>query len=244
MAEPKIERVPGIPPEGYELSIATNGITVRSSDDAGAFYANMTLKQLKDAPKPVFPCLEIKDAPKFRWRGLMLDESRHFLGKEVVKRTLDLMAQFKLNVFHWHLVDDQGWRLGGDECPKTSWKECPKCQARKKSLNLSDERGLQAWLTKHFVEYLAKKGRRAVCWDEALSEDVPKSMVGMNWRWNGNGAAKGKGGMSAAEAGDGGSALDLSRSRQARLRGVLRPRGGTPSPSHRRARQLRPIEVK
>ena len=56
-------------------------------------------------------CCEIKDWPQYRWRGLMLDEARHFLGKSAVMRTMDLMAMHKLNVFHWHLVDDQGWRL-------------------------------------------------------------------------------------------------------------------------------------
>ena len=112
---PKLEKVAGIPPEGYELSITTNDITIRHSDDAGAFYAKITLEQLRaDAMRRVFPgngtatagpiaipCVEIKDAPAFRWRGVMLDEGRHFFGKETVKGLLDLMAEYKLNVFHW-----------------------------------------------------------------------------------------------------------------------------------------------
>ena len=79
---PKVEVVASIPPEGYELSITTNAVTIRHSDDAGLFYAKATLAQLRaDATDPTIPCLEIKDAPAFRWRGLMLDESRRFFGK-------------------------------------------------------------------------------------------------------------------------------------------------------------------
>ena len=81
-AAPKTEVVKSIPPEGYELSITTNGVTIRHSDDAGLFYAKTTLAQLReDATDATLPCLEIKDAPAFRWRGLMLDESRRFFGK-------------------------------------------------------------------------------------------------------------------------------------------------------------------
>ena len=107
-----------LPPEGYRLEITTSGVTVASADDAGAFYARKTLKQLAagerrsrgDRPTMV-PCCVIKDAPAFRWRGFMLDEGRHFFGKETVKGLLDQMADHKLNVFHWHLTEDQGWRL-------------------------------------------------------------------------------------------------------------------------------------
>ena len=98
-----------LPPEGYRLSVAAGGISIVSSSAAGAFYARKTLEQLlKDGRYRV---CEIEDAPEYRWRGMMIDEARHFLGKSVVKRVLDLMAMHKMNVFHWHLVDDQGWRL-------------------------------------------------------------------------------------------------------------------------------------
>ena len=302
-----------LPKEGYRLTV---------TDNAGAFYALQTLRQLAvPAGKGVFavPYVEITDGPQYAWRGVMLDDARHFLGKETVKKTLDLMGQYKLNVFHWHLVDDQGWRLeikshpelveygavrpesvgfaenpvfvrgegmryrlngekygpffytqddvreiiayaaerhitvvpeieipghvrallaarpdlgcrgneleriprvvwgiekdvlcagnddtikfmeeildevcalfpsqiihiGGDECPKDRWKACPKCQMRKKSLGIADERGLQAWMTTHFAKYLGKKGKRAVGWDEVLYGDVPKNVIGMSWR--------------------------------------------------------------
>jgi len=342
-----------LPAEGYSAVVTKEGIRVWSSDAAGAFYAVRTLDQwakktyvpdpLKAAVKEraydfELEAVEIEDAPTFRWRGFMIDEARHFLGKEAVLRQLELMAEYKLNVFHWHLVDDQGWRLdlpghpelvkygsvrprsvaygaraewigeeqtlrfdldnaqygpffhttedvreilafakarhitvvpeielpgherallaarpelscrgaalervprvywsiesdvlcagndetlrylegifdevcklfsetpyihiGGDECPKERWKECPKCQARMKELGAKDERALQTWFTRHFAEYLAKKGRRTVGWDEVLHGDVPKDVVGMSWRMS---ASNGAGGdfVSAADA--------------------------------------------
>lgn len=95
--------------EGYRLTIAASGTEIASADDAGRFYADQTLAQLtKEGTRP---CLFIEDAPAYGWRGVLLDESRHFFGKRVVKRTLDLMARYKLNRFHWHLTDDQGWRI-------------------------------------------------------------------------------------------------------------------------------------
>lgn len=102
-----------IPPEGYRLTIGADGIVAAASDEAGFFYAVQTLRQLAffSYGRLSFPHCTIEDSPRFGWRGVHLDESRHFFGKAAVKRTLDLMAQYKLNVFHWHLTDDQGWRL-------------------------------------------------------------------------------------------------------------------------------------
>ena len=83
--EPKVETVAGIPPEGYELSVTKDGVTIRSSDAAGAFYARMTLAQIeqRDAKTKakVYPCLEIRDAPQYKWRGVLIDDCRHFFGK-------------------------------------------------------------------------------------------------------------------------------------------------------------------
>ena len=300
-----------LPAEGYRLSVTTSDVTVASRDEAGAFYARQTLRQLGTP----LPCVTIEDSPAFKWRGFMLDEGRHFFGKEVVKRCLDRMAEYKLNVFHWHLTEDQGWRIdlerfpelaqygsvrpdivahgsrglptrgdcvmtgmrygpyaytaadiaeilayakerqiavvpevelpghiqallaahpefsckgdlprvprvhydisdevlcagndeaiafmervydeivklfpgtyvhiGGDECPKKRWKGCPKCQARIKALGLKDEEALQGWVTRHFTEYLAKKGRRAIGWDEVLAGEPPVETVIQCWR--------------------------------------------------------------
>lgn len=98
-----------LPAEAYELQIKKNGIVVKASDDAGRFYALQTLSQL--AEDEVMYCGVIRDVPRFPWRGFMLDEARHFFGKEQVKRVLDIMARYKLNRFHWHLSDNQGWRV-------------------------------------------------------------------------------------------------------------------------------------
>ena len=309
-----------IPKEGYRINVTSSGITVASSAAAGRFYAVQTLKQLARPEKLGLsvPCVEIEDAPRYPWRGVHLDESRHFFGKETVKGILDQMARFKLNRFHWHLTDDQGWRIdvpghpelikygswrpyspkrpaeggkandkkagrenkkygpffyteadlkeviayakerhievlpeiefpghfraalaaypayacfperiksrcgrgswgiepevmcagndeaikfvedvldyvckvfpfdvvhiGGDECPKGRWKACPKCQARIKAEGLKDEHALQAWLTRHMVKFLAKRGKRTVGWAEYLGAGVPKEAMGMLWR--------------------------------------------------------------
>ena len=331
---PTFVKVASIPSEGYELFIRPDGVTIRYSDDAGAYYANMTLFHLgRDDRKEkckVYPCLEIKDAPKFRWRGVMLDDSRHFLGKDTVKRVLDQMSWFKLNVFHWHLTDDQLWSLeipgcpelqkygeefplpgqkgrlagekvangfytandvkeilayakerhiavvpeidlpghsaaailaypelccfpeqiyarnrdayrfdygkftgiycfgnpdtikflekmfdcvcdlfpgeavhiGGDECFRDNWKKCPKCQAFMKREGLKGVEQIQPWVTRHFSGYLAKKGKRAIGWDQIFIESadrdaggskitsmLPKTTMGMCYRTNGAGAS-------------------------------------------------------
>ncbi|MBR4938631.1 MAG: beta-N-acetylhexosaminidase, partial [Kiritimatiellae bacterium] len=334
-----VSRDAALPAEGYRLKVSENGIEIVSSGDAGEFYARQTLKQLmvnydkREDEESVYTCAEIADAPKYRWRGLMLDDARHFFGKETVKAFIDRLVEHKFNIFHWHLVDDQGWRLeikshpelveygavrpcsvkygthpswpdgklhfelnnepygpfyytqddireilayakerhvtvvpeielpghvramlaahpeysckgdklprvprvywsieddvlcagndggirlleeifdevcelfpdspvihiGGDECPKKRWKECPKCQARMRELGLKDEGGLQAWLTTRFARYLEAKGRRVLGWDEILSGDVPASTIGMSWRT----ARHGRGVMTAGEA--------------------------------------------
>lgn len=98
-----------LPAEAYELQIRKNKIVILASDEAGRFYALQTLKQLADAD--IMYCGVIKDEPRYEWRGFMLDEARHFFGMEKVKELLDLMARYKLNRFHWHLSDNQGWRI-------------------------------------------------------------------------------------------------------------------------------------
>ena len=101
----------------YSLSITDSGVKVYASDYEGAFYALTTLRQLyktdiTDNQILTASCLEIKDdKPLYEWRGLHLDESRNFFGKEIVKKLLDFMSLYKLNRFHWHLTDDQGWRV-------------------------------------------------------------------------------------------------------------------------------------
>ncbi len=102
-----------VKPEGYTLEISESGINVGASTQAGLFYALETLKQLcyEDDGYTCFPCVYINDFPAFSWRGFLLDEARNFQGKEEVKKLIDEMAALKMNVFHWHLTDDQGWRI-------------------------------------------------------------------------------------------------------------------------------------
>jgi hexosaminidase len=311
---------PSLPAEGYRIKVTPSKISVWHSTPAGEFYALQTLKQIADT-KPdgtlSVPCVDIEDAPRFRWRGLHFDDCRHFFGKEALKKTLDAMAAYKLNTLHWHLTEDQGWRIeikkypllvkngairpgspkrlkehkpglynidwtpygpyfytqedvkeivryaeqrhirivpeielpghalaalaaypwlgctgrlltpwwqwgvskdifcggndqtiafledvfdevcalfpsdvvhiGGDEAPKNRWKECPKCQKRIKDEGLDGEEGLQGWMTRHFTEYLAKKGKRAIGWDEILDGNPGTNTIVMSWRGPGGG---------------------------------------------------------
>jgi hexosaminidase len=102
----------GFAPEGYAINSNRDGVVVSASTDAGLFYGAVTVWQLASGEKPnVVPAVSIQDAPQFRWRGLMLDSARHFQSPAFVKQLIDWMAVNKLNVLHWHLVDDQGWRL-------------------------------------------------------------------------------------------------------------------------------------
>ena len=302
-----------IPSEGYRLSVKKDGVKITFSDEAGRFYALQTLAQLTTDDGKA-PCVEIEDAPRFKWRGVHWDDCRHFLGKEALMKNLRVMANHKLNILHWHLTEDQGWRIeikkypeltvkgsirpgspkpvvlktpgaegwennnipygpyfytqeeikeivdyaaklhikivpeielpghalaaisaypelgctgeqfepwwrwgvsehifcggnpktvkfledvfdevcelfpgdivhiGGDEAPKKMWKTCPKCQAVIKEKGLDGEEGLQGYLTKHFTEYLAKKGKRAVGWDEVLDGNPGQETIIMSWR--------------------------------------------------------------
>ncbi|MDE3066703.1 MAG: family 20 glycosylhydrolase [Verrucomicrobiota bacterium] len=119
---------PRLGPEGYELLVSSNSVVLRAPTQAGLFYGAQTLWQL--LPPAIFatnlvtgtdwrvPCVQIEDCPRFKWRGLMLDVSRHFYTKAEVEKILDVMALYKLNTFHWHLTDDQGWRIGIKKYPK------------------------------------------------------------------------------------------------------------------------------
>lgn len=137
-AQLELSLAPSVPAEGYQLKVTQEKISISASQPAGFFYALQTLKQLM--PRNVMagvadpkikrwsiPCVEIEDAPRFAWRGFMLDEGRHFFGKEAVKRVIDVMAAYKMNRFHWHLTEDQGWRVEIKKYPKLTevgaWRE-------------------------------------------------------------------------------------------------------------------------
>ncbi|MFL9829463.1 family 20 glycosylhydrolase [Flavobacterium sp. ST-87] len=106
--------------ESYHLSVQSNKIQIEATNDLGALHALETLSQLLQNNRTsfYFPSVVIEDKPRFSWRGLMIDGSRHFQPVNVIKRNLDGMAAVKMNVFHWHLADDQGWRIEIKKHPK------------------------------------------------------------------------------------------------------------------------------
>ena len=112
--------------EGYSLFLYESAVIVKANSPAGIFYALQSLKQISKNHIEI-PCVEIHDNPVFAWRGMMLDVSRHFYTKEEVKRYIDLLALHKMNKFHWHLTDDQGWRIEIKKYPllteKGAWRE-------------------------------------------------------------------------------------------------------------------------
>lgn len=308
--EPIVRTDASLPKEGYRLSVSTNGVRIWSATAAGTFWARQTLRQLAAGRKSL-PCVEIEDAPAFAWRGLHLDESRHFFGTDVVKRMIDRMAEHKLNVFHWHLTDSQAWRfrvdafplltekgssvrvwsttdryyrvrpgtkagdrigpdfytkdqvreivayaaarhvrvipevdfpghcmaamqcypelrcekgadtsvklnehdvcagseftyrffekvfdevcelfpdeyvhIGGDEANMKNWAQCPRCRALAEREKLPDcGPALQHRLTRHFADYLAKKGRKVIGWSEVASGgQAPTNAAVMSWK--------------------------------------------------------------
>ena len=104
--------------EGYRLTISPDTILIEGAHDAGIFYGMQTLRQLAVQDRLHIPCLQIIDKPEYPWRDFMLDEARHFKGKVVVKQLLEEMAYLKMNTFHWHLTDDQGWRIEIEKYPR------------------------------------------------------------------------------------------------------------------------------
>ena len=306
----------GLPAEAYALHVEPGRIVVEYGDGAGAFYGLQTLFQLMDADifsserKSVktwsVPCCVIEDSPRFSYRGMHLDCCLHFFDVDFLKRYIDLMALHKVNRFHWHLTEDQGWRLeikkyplltekgqwrretvigalasgiydgkpyggyytqeqvrelveyaaqryvtiipeiempghalaaiacypqlscgledhyetatkwgifrqvycpkegtfkfledvldevmelfpsnlihiGGDECPKASWKKCPHCQALIKKLGLKDEFELQSWFIQRIEKYINSKGREIIGWDEILQGGLAPNARVMSW---------------------------------------------------------------
>lgn len=308
--------------EEYRLSVSKNGVQIRAAAKAGAYYALQSLRQLGrfDEGFNEIPCVEISDKPEYSWRGLHLDESRHFFGIENVKKLLDDMFRLKLNRFHWHLTDDQGWRIeikkyplltqiggkrnythiggwgcaksdntpygpyyytqeqikeivdyaaercisvvpeidvpahfaaalaayphlacrnlkrevfgemgdilfrqrgvkdwnrplclgkkesvqfmfdvydevcelfpfeyfhvGGDECDVSEWKTCPDCQRAMKEYGFKNEKELQKKLTNELCEYLKKKGKHMIAWNDVLNQGIDRldgSMVIQQW---------------------------------------------------------------
>jgi hexosaminidase len=109
-------------PEAYSLTVTPSLIQIKASSYAGIFYGIQsvlqTLPQVRTNAALQVPCMQINDEPRFKWRGMHLDVSRHFFSADVVKQYINLMAMYKMNTFHWHLVDDQGWRIEIKKYPK------------------------------------------------------------------------------------------------------------------------------
>ncbi|CAI2765715.1 family 20 glycosylhydrolase [Flavobacterium collinsii] len=310
--------------EAYKISITSKKITVTGSEE-GLFYGVQSLLQmLPNKPKNQevkLPCVTIEDEPRYGYRGLHLDVCRHFFSVDVIKDFIAQMASYKLNNFHWHLTDDQGWRIeikkypkltevgskraqtlvgnkferfpyffdgnpyegfytqeeikdvvkfaeehyvnvipeiempghataavtayphlscfpdrsykvieywgvfedifcagkeetftfledvltevmalfpskyihiGGDECPKARWKECPNCQKRIKDLGLKNEHELQSYLTTRIEKFLNSNGRQILGWDEMLEGGLAPNAAVMSWRGESGGIAAAK----------------------------------------------------
>lgn len=311
--------------EGYRLEVTPKAINITAPTETGLFYGTQTLRQL--LPPEIFqktvqtvkweiPCVVIEDQPRFKWRGIMLDVARHFSTKAEVMKFIDTLSVHKINTFHFHLTDDQGWRIeikkyprlteigsirketvvghntpqydgiphggfytqddlreivafaaerhvtivpeidmpghmvaaiaaypelgdgkpaevfqrwgvsdrvlntsektvqfcrdvltevmdifpgqfihiGGDECPKTQWKNDPDEQERMKQRGLKDEHELQSWFIQQMEDHVHKHGRRLIGWDEILEGGLPKRSAVMSWRGT-------SGGLTAANLG-------------------------------------------
>ena len=304
-----------MPKEGYQLRVYKDSIIVAADSEVGVFYGIQTLAQMLPVDweiKIKIPVCQIDDNPRFLYRGMHLDVCRHFYSVDFIKKYIDLMARYKLNTFHWHLTEDQGWRIeikkypklteigawrteldtasgdsiryggfytqeqikevvkyaaerfitiipeielpgharaalaaypqfscsgeqlpvanqwgvfehvycagndstftflqdildevialfpgtyihiGGDECPKTAWEKCSKCQARIKNEGLSNEHELQSYFIRRIEKYLTSKGRKLIGWDEILEGGLAPDATVMSWRGI-------KGGIAAAK---------------------------------------------
>ncbi|KAF0149931.1 MAG: hexosaminidase [Ignavibacteria bacterium] len=300
--------------EAYKIIMTPNTISLSAMSGNGLFYAIQSLLQLMpietEGKTFSIQCINITDEPRFAWRGMHLDVCRHFFPIEFVKKYIDVMAMYKLNTFHWHLTEDQGWRIeikkypkltqigsirketmgdgkpyrgfytqeqikdvveyarrkyinvvpeiempghaqaalacypelsctggpfevgtvwgvindvfcagndrtfeflkdvltevmdlfpsqiihiGGDECPKTRWKACEKCQTRIKVLGLKDEHELQSYFIQRVEKFVNSKGRKIIGWDEILEGGLAPNAAVMSWRGV-------EGGIAAAKA--------------------------------------------
>lgn len=149
--------------EGYQLSVSSEAVVLRAPQPAGLFYAVQTLRQLCPITGPVvIPAVKVKDQPRFAWRGLMLDVCRHIFPMDFILRLIDTMALHKFNVLHWHLTDDQGWRIEIKRYPRLtevgSWREASALPTDRKKL---DGVPYQGYFTqeqiRQVVEYAASR---------------------------------------------------------------------------------------
>ena len=140
-----IKKTPTIGEEGYLLNVSPKSIQIIANTKAGIIYGMQslfqTLPEIRTNATLEVPCMKITDYPSFKWRGMHLDVSRHFFSPEMIKEYIDLLSEYKFNTFHWHLTDDQGWRLEIKKYPKLTsvgawradrrgipWSECKPTQ--------------------------------------------------------------------------------------------------------------------
>lgn len=167
-----IKQVAGLEKEEYKLDVSEKAISIETTTTTGLFYALQTLKQMLPVELSVYtksndivcniPAVSISDKPVFGWRGYMLDVSRHFFGKKDIKRVLDFMAGMKLNRFHWHLTDDQGWRIEIKKYPKLT-----SVGAWRVDHNVTDETVSNWW-----GRPVQKKGEKATYGGFYTQEDI------------------------------------------------------------------------
>lgn len=159
--------------EGYELDVNSNQIAIKYKTPTGAFYALQTLRQLmspeiegKSSIKSfIVPAVKIQDAPRFAYRGFMLDVARHFQPLEVIKKYIDLLAFYKINTLHFHLTDDQGWRIEIKKYPKlqeiAAWRKETRVGHRRDTPEVYDGKPHGGFYTqeqlKDLVEYAKRK---------------------------------------------------------------------------------------
>ena len=153
--------------QGYEINIDENNINIKGASEAGVFYGVQTLRQLLPpylensniSGDISLKCLTIKDNPQFEYRGFMLDSARHFFDKKAIKKILDLMALHKLNKFHWHLTDDQGFRVEVEKYPKLTEIGSVRKRTRTKGLLLPFGREYEE---KEYSGYYSKEDIREI----------------------------------------------------------------------------------
>ena len=121
-----LKEATGTDAEGYDLIVSAYGVEISASHPTGFFYGLQSLAQMLPLQTAAaeLPCLHIRDKPRFAWRGVLLDSARHFFTKQEVCTLIDTLARYKLNRLHWHLVDDQGWRLEIGKYPKLADPLC------------------------------------------------------------------------------------------------------------------------
>jgi hexosaminidase len=126
-----------IPSEGYDLTVAPGNVTILANDNAGFFYALQSLSQLIQSGNGSIPCCHVSDAPRFSYRGIMIDVSRHFRSIQFLKRQIDLLSQYKINRLHLHLTDAAGWRIEIKRYPRLTQYAAWRPQAIWKDWNVN-----------------------------------------------------------------------------------------------------------